>query len=134
MIRRSLLAEGLVLCGSGAVAAILLAIPMVNVLGRYAARFSVRANDLTLDFSLVWFGIALALVAAVFLAYIPRLPSPNGTQGGLSARSVARGGWKQQPEIANLRRYPNHCIVPAAGRGVRSDENSVCARADPAAV
>ena len=38
------------------------------MLGRYAARFSVRANDLTLDFSLVWFGIALALVAAVFLA------------------------------------------------------------------
>ncbi|MGA7245767.1 MAG: ADOP family duplicated permease [Terracidiphilus sp.] len=91
-IRRSLLAEGLVLCGSGAVAAILLAIPMVNVLGRYASRFSVRANDLTLDFSLVWFGIALALIAAVFLAYIPRLPSPNGTQGGLSARSVRAVG------------------------------------------
>src|SRR4051812_18793432 len=43
-IRRSLLAEGLVLCGSGAIAAILLAIPMVYELGRYAARFSVRAN------------------------------------------------------------------------------------------
>ena len=92
VIRRSLLAEGLVLCGSGAVAAILLAIPMVNILGRYAARFSVRANDLTLDFSLVWFGIGLALVAAVFLAYVPRLPSPNGTQGGLSARGVRSGG------------------------------------------
>ncbi|HXS75057.1 MAG TPA: ADOP family duplicated permease [Terracidiphilus sp.] len=91
-VRRSLLAEGLVLCGSGAIAAILLAIPMVYELGRYAARFSVRANDLTLDFSLVWFGIALAMVAAVFLAYIPRLPSPNNTQGGLSARSVRSGG------------------------------------------
>jgi putative ABC transport system permease protein len=91
-IRRSLLAEGLVLCGSGAVAAILLAIPMVNVLGRYAARFSVRANDLKLDFSLVWFGVVLALVAAVFLAYVPRLPSPNGTQGGLSARGVRAAG------------------------------------------
>ncbi len=87
-IRRALLAESLVLCGSGAIAAILLAIPMVGVLGRYASRFSVRANDLTLDFSLVWFGIALALIAAFFLAYIPRLPSPNGAQGGLSARGV----------------------------------------------
>ncbi len=91
-IRRSLLAEGLVLCGSGAIAAILLAIPMVNVLGRYAARFSVRANDLKLDFSMVWFGIVLALVAAVFLAYVPRLPSASGTQGGLSARGVRSGG------------------------------------------
>ena len=91
-IRRSLLAESLVLCGSGAIAAILLAIPMVEVLGRYAARFSVRANELTLDFSLVWFGVALALVAAVFLAYIPRLPSPNNAQGGLSARGVRAAG------------------------------------------
>jgi predicted permease len=92
VIRRSLLADGLVLCGSGAIASILLAVPMVKVLGRYAARFSVRANDLTLDFSMVWFGIALALVAAVFLAYIPRLPSPNGAQGGLSARGVRTAG------------------------------------------
>jgi putative ABC transport system permease protein len=91
-IRRSLLAESLVLCGSGAIAAILLAIPMVEVLGRYAARFSVRANDLTLDFSLVWFGIGLALVAAVFLAYVPRLPSQENAQGGLSARGVRSGG------------------------------------------
>ena len=99
-IRRSLLAEGLVLCGSGAIAAILLAVPMVEVLGRYAARFSVRANDLTLDFSLVWFGIALALAAAVFLAYIPRLPSPNNAQGGLSARGVrAVGGSSRRLRI-----------------------------------
>ena len=71
VLRRSLLAESLVLCGSGAVAAILLAVPMVAVLGRYASRFSVRAEELTLDFSLVWFGIGLAFIAAVFLAYIP---------------------------------------------------------------
>ena len=86
VLRRSLLAESLVLCGSGALAALVLAIPMVSVLGRYASRFSVRAHDLTLDFSLVWFGIALALIAAVFLAFIPRLPSANAPQGGLTGR------------------------------------------------
>lgn len=92
VLRRSLLAESLVLCGSGAVAAILLAVPMVAVLGRYAARFSVRAQGLKLDFSLVWFGVALALVAAVFLAYIPRLPSASGTQGGLNGRGARVAG------------------------------------------
>src|SRR5208282_4620827 len=61
VLRRSLLAESLILCGSGALAALLLAIPMVQVLGHYAARFSVRAVGMTLDFSLVWFGMALAL-------------------------------------------------------------------------
>jgi predicted permease len=80
-LRRALLAESLVLCGSGVIAALLLAWPMVAVLGKYAARFSVRADGLTLDFNLVWFGIALAFAAAVFLAYIPRLPAGNAPLG-----------------------------------------------------
>jgi putative ABC transport system permease protein len=92
VLRRALLAESLVLCVSGAVAAVLLAVPMVEVIGRYASRFSVRANDLTLDFSMVWFGIGLALVAAVFLAYIPRLPSANAPQGGLAGRGARIAG------------------------------------------
>jgi putative ABC transport system permease protein len=86
-LRRSLLAESLVLCGSGVVAALILAWPMVAVLGRYAARFSVRADGLKLDFSLVWFGVALALTAAVFLALIPRLPS-----GGASLTAALNSG------------------------------------------
>ena len=62
-LRRSLLAESLVLCGSGVAAALLIAAPMVSILGRYAARFSVRADGLHLDSTLVWFGIGLAIVA-----------------------------------------------------------------------
>ncbi|WP_158943724.1 ADOP family duplicated permease [Granulicella sp. S190] len=92
VLRRSLLAESLILCGSGAVAAVALAIPMVAVLGRYASRFSVRAEELTLDFSLVWFGIGLALIAAVFLAFIPRLPSADSPQGGLTGRGARVAG------------------------------------------
>jgi putative ABC transport system permease protein len=88
-LRRSLLAESIVLCGSGALAALLIAAPMVSVLARYASRFSVRANDMTLDFSLVWFGILLALLAAVFLAFIPRLPSAGASSGpGLTSSDV----------------------------------------------
>src|ERR1700744_3767515 len=85
-LRRSLLAESLVLCGSGVLAALILAWPMVAILGRYAARFSVRADGLTLASTLVWFGIALALTAAVFLAFIPRLPS-GGAQIGATLTS-----------------------------------------------
>ena len=87
-LRRTLLAESLVLCITGALAAVALAIPMVNVIGRYAARFSVRASEIKLDFTLVWVGIALAVLAAVFLAFVPRLPSPDSLQGGLAGRGV----------------------------------------------
>jgi len=80
-LRRSLLAEGLVLCGSGGLAGMLVAIPMVTVLARYALRFSVRAADLTVDFSVLWMGLALALAAAVFLAFVPRLPSADSSRG-----------------------------------------------------
>ena len=88
-LRRSLLAESVVLCGSGVLAALLIAAPMVAVLGRYASRFSVRADGLKLDFTLVWFGIVLALVASVFLAYIPRLPAADTSRGlGLTTNEV----------------------------------------------
>jgi putative ABC transport system permease protein len=87
--RRSLLAEGIVLCGSGALAGIAIAAPMVAVLAKYASRFSVRALDLTLDFSMIWIGVALAMVAAVFLAFVPRLPAPD-TSAGFSLSSSVR--------------------------------------------
>jgi putative ABC transport system permease protein len=88
-LRRSLLAESMVLCGSGALAALIIAAPMVAVLARYASRFSVRAEGMTLDFGLVWSGIVLALIAAVFLAFIPRLPSADTSRGpGLTGSDV----------------------------------------------
>ncbi|HEX9223364.1 MAG TPA: ADOP family duplicated permease [Candidatus Acidoferrales bacterium] len=80
-LRRMLLAEGLLLCGAGAALGIMSAQPMVDVLARYASRFSVRALDLTIDSSMLWVGAGLALIAAVLLAFVPRLPSGNTSQG-----------------------------------------------------
>jgi putative ABC transport system permease protein len=88
-LRRTLLAESLLLCGAGAVLGVLIARPMVTILARYAARFSVRALDLTVDASLLWVGVSLALAAAVLLAFVPRLPSAEASNGfGLSTGSV----------------------------------------------
>ncbi len=73
-LRRTLLAESLVLCGAGAVLGVLLAGPLVSLVARFAARFSVRALEVTVDASLLWVGAGLAMIAAVLLAFIPRLP------------------------------------------------------------
>src|SRR6185295_15179275 len=67
-LRRTLLAESLLLCGAGAVLAVAVARPAVAVLARYAARFSVRAHDVTVDSSLLLVGGGLALAVAVLLA------------------------------------------------------------------
>jgi putative ABC transport system permease protein len=85
-LRRMLLAESLLLCGAGAALGVMSAQPMVAVLARYASRFSVRALDFRVDSSLLWVGAALAVVAAVILAFVPRLPS-SGTPNGLSPSS-----------------------------------------------
>jgi predicted permease len=88
-LRRTLLAESLVLCGAGAVLGVVLARPFVAVVARYAARFSVRALEVTVDSSVLWVGAGLAMAAAVLLAYVPRLPSPHAPAGlGLASGSL----------------------------------------------
>jgi predicted permease len=117
-LRRSLLAEGIVLCGSGALAGVLIAAPMVSVLGRYASRYSVRALDLSLDPSLVWIGVALALIAAVFLAFVPRLPSADVSRGLAvfsSGSRVAGGSSRRLRVFAVVQIMASFILLAGAG-------------------
>jgi len=79
-LRRTLLAESLVLCAAGAALGVIIAHPLLDVLARYASRFSVRALNLTVDSSMLWVGALLAMIAAVLLAYVPHLPTNNSSQ------------------------------------------------------
>lgn len=100
VLRRMLMTESLVLCGAGALLGLLTARPMAGILARYAARYSVRALDLTVDWSMLWVGAGLAIVAAIVLAFVPRLPAAGASQGnGLansSLRLTAGSGRKQK--------------------------------------
>jgi len=88
-LRRTLLAESVVLCATGAILGVLIARPMLAVIARYASRYSVRALDLTVDSTLLWVGVSLALIASVLLAFVPRLPSADSAAGlGLAGGSV----------------------------------------------
>jgi putative ABC transport system permease protein len=79
-LRRTLLAESLLLGVAGAAVGVLSARPMAAILARYASRFSVRALDLTVDSSMLWVAALLAVVAALLLAFVPRLPSPGARE------------------------------------------------------
>ncbi len=100
-LRRTLLAENLLLCGAGALLGVITARPMVAILARYASRFSVRALDLKVDSTMLWVGAGLAVVAAVLLAFIPRLPAGHASQGNsLTSGSVRiTGGTKRRLRV-----------------------------------
>ena len=88
-LRRTLLAESLILCVVGATLGVITARPLLAVLARYASRFSVRALDLTVDSSMLWVGALLAVISAVLLAYVPHLPNANTSQTpGLTSGGV----------------------------------------------
>jgi putative ABC transport system permease protein len=100
-LRRMLLAESLLLCGAGAALGVMSAQPLVSVLARYASRFSIRALDLTVDSSLLWLGTGLALVAAVVLAFVPRLPTGDSSRGLSLASGTVRiaGGTSHRQRV-----------------------------------
>jgi putative ABC transport system permease protein len=95
-LRRTLLAESLVLCGFGAFFGVMLARPLVSVVKQFASRFSVRALDVTVDSTVLWVGAGLALAAAVLLAYVPRLPSTKQGEGSRGF-ALANGGVRITP-------------------------------------
>ena len=88
-LRRTLLAESLVLCGAGALLGVRLAGPLLSLVSSFAARFSIRALEVTVDSTMVWVGAVLAIAAAVLLAYVPTLPSAHApNSAGLASGSV----------------------------------------------
>jgi predicted permease len=122
-LRRTLLAESLLLCVAGAGLGLLIASPLVSMLSRYMSRFSARALDLNVDASMLWVGAALAIVAAVLLAYVPRLPSSGGPQGFALSSGSARvtGGANQKLRLfAVVQIAASFVLVASAGATVRT--------------
>jgi len=113
-LRRTLLAESLLLCGAGAALGVIIAKPMVAVLARYASRFSVRALDLTVDSSMIWVGAGLAVVAAVLLAFVPRLPSAGAAHGLASGSLRITGGTRRRLSVFAVTQIAA-CFVLLAG-------------------
>jgi predicted permease len=116
-LRMSLLAESVVLCGTGAGLGVLVAWPLVAVLRQYGARFSVRALEATVDFNLLLVGVLLALVAAVLLAYVPRLPSaeqPGGLRLAASNLRISGGTRRQLNVFAVLQVAASFVLVTGA--------------------
>ena len=80
-LRRTLLAESLLLCVRGRGPGCSGCAAAGDGAGEYASQVLSRALDLTIDSSMVWVGVVLAIVAAVLLAFVPSLPDAGAAHG-----------------------------------------------------
>jgi predicted permease len=113
-LRRTLLAESLLLCGVGATLGVLAAQPLVAILAHYAERFSPRALDLTVDSTMIWVGAVLAILAAVLLAFVPRLPNAGAAHGFNLGSVRVTGGTQRRQQIFVVTQVAA-CFVLLAG-------------------
>jgi len=93
---------------------VLAARPLVAILARYASRFSVRALDLTVDSSLLWVGAGLAVIAAVLLAFVPRLPAADSLVDSV-LQAAACGSPAAPPPAACFRGDADRGVLPVVG-------------------
>ena len=123
-LRRVLLAESLLLCGTGALLGVLSARPMVAILASYASRFSVRALELTVDPVHV-VGGRRARAGRCRSAGL--CAASSHCHGGRRIRARQRQRAHDRRGLAassRVRRHPDRCLVCPARRsrhpGVRS--------------
>ena len=88
-LRRLLLVENLVLATGGAVLGLILATGGVRLLVALAARYSPRANEISLDAMVLAFTLLLTLAVAVLLSYAPSL-AKEGSLGNVIASGATR--------------------------------------------
>src|SRR5687767_7122691 len=74
LLRRQLLAENLVLSIVGGVLGLGLAVSGLDLLTKYASRFTTRTGEIGLDASVLALTVALSIGAALLFAWAPRLP------------------------------------------------------------
>ncbi|HKV71115.1 MAG TPA: ABC transporter permease [Gemmatimonadales bacterium] len=96
-LRRLLLAENFVLAATGALAGITLAVVGVRMLVALAARYSPRANEISLDLVTLGFALGLSVTLALLLSFVAALPR-EGTLGSWIAAAAGRlsGGLRKQ--------------------------------------
>ena len=122
LLRRQLLAENLVLSIVGGVLGLGLAVAGLDLLTKYASRFTNRTGEIALDgwvltFTLV---VSIALALAVRLGAAARLPERSGARDGQRRRTRDRQH-RPAPRAAGAGRQPARGVVHAPHRRRAAD-------------
>ena len=107
-LRRQLLAEHLVLALAGAVVGVGVAYLALGLLVDYAARMTLRAEEVAINGTVLAFALAMGVVVAVLFAWVPRLP------GSTSAAPVlASGSGGGRTTVGRAQRQAQRGLVAA---------------------
>jgi predicted permease len=104
-LRRKLLAEHLVLAGAGALLGIAVAAGGLHLLVDYAARMTLRAEEVGINGTVLAFSLAVGTGVAVVFAWAPRLPAAS------SASSLAASGGGARTTISKSQRRIQRLLV-----------------------
>jgi len=96
-LRRLLLTENLLLALAGSAVGLMLAFGGVKLLISFAARYSPRSGEISIDGSVLAFTLGLAVLVAILLSFAPKLATEHTLGAALSAGGKrATGGVKRQ--------------------------------------
>jgi predicted permease len=98
-LRTLLVVENLVLAGAGALLGLIVALVGVGSLSRFVARFSPRADEIQVDWMVLAFTAALAVIIALLLSFAPRIGRENALSAGLAAGSTKTTGGTRRKRL-----------------------------------
>ena len=104
-LRRLLLVENLLLTLMGAVLGLLIALSGVRLLTSLVARYSVRASEISVDYAVLSFALALAVALALLLSYAAFIPR----EGTLA--SIVNAGFRRMAGSLTRQRVQRTLVV-----------------------
>ncbi len=123
-LRRQLLAENLVLSMLGGALGLGLAVAGLDLLIRYTARFTTRTGEITLDWRVLAFTLAVSIALALLFAWAPRLQfltDPVKAMSGAGGRVAgSRGRRRTQRLLVVSQLAASFMLLVGAGLLTRS--------------
>ena len=119
-LRRLLLVENLILAASGGAIGVLIAVAGVPILTSFAARYSPRADEISVDRVVLGFTLAVSIGLALLLSFAAGLPEQRELASSVAAgaRRVTGGLRKQRLQRALVVAQVAVSVVLLAGAGL----------------
>ncbi|HEY4133268.1 MAG TPA: ABC transporter permease [Gemmatimonadaceae bacterium] len=99
-LRRLLLVENLLLAGIGGILGMFIAVGGLRILVSFAAQFTPRAAEISVDGTVLAVGLLTSIIAALALSFVPRVSSHQGLAASLapSGRRITLGVARQRAQ------------------------------------